>query len=137
MVRGYKQMVGIVVVSHSAKIAEGICELAGQMAAAGQRLIAAGGMADGGIGTDAVRIQAAVEAADTGDGVLVMVDLGSAVISAELAIDMLGETGKTRVVIADAPILEGTIAAAVAASIGQSLAGVLTTAEAARNLQKL
>lgn len=130
-------MVGIVVVSHSAKIAEGICELAGQMAAAGQRLIVAGGMADGSIGTDAVRIQAAIEAADTGDGVLVMVDLGSAVISAELAIDMLGATGKARVVIADAPILEGTIAAAVDASIGQSLAGVLATAEAARNLQKL
>lgn len=130
-------MVGIVVVSHSAKIAEGICELASQMAAAGQRLIAAGGMADGGIGTDAVRIQAAIEAADTGDGVLVMVDLGSAVISAELAIDMLGATGKAQVAIADAPILEGTIAAAVDASIGQSLAGVLATAEAARNLQKL
>lgn len=130
-------MVGIVVVSHSAKIAEGICELAGQMAAAGQRLIAAGGMADGSIGTDAVRIRAAIEAADTGDGVLVMVDLGSAVISAELAIDMLGATNKARVAIADAPILEGTIAAAVDASIGQSLAGVLATAEAARNLQKL
>ncbi|HML35500.1 MULTISPECIES: dihydroxyacetone kinase phosphoryl donor subunit DhaM [Sporomusa] len=130
-------MVGIVVVSHSAKIAEGICELAGQMAAAGQRLIAAGGMADGSIGTDAVRIRAAIEAADTGDGVLVMVDLGSAVISAELAIDMLGATDKARVAIADAPILEGTIAAAVDASIGQSLAGVLATAEAARNLQKL
>lgn len=130
-------MVGIVVVSHSAKIAEGICELAGQMAAAGQRLIAAGGMADGSIGTDAVRIRAAIEAADTGDGVLVMVDLGSAVISAELAIDMLGATDKTRIAIADAPILEGTIAAAVDASIGQSLAGVLATAEAAKNLQKL
>ncbi|WP_373325698.1 dihydroxyacetone kinase phosphoryl donor subunit DhaM [Sporomusa paucivorans] len=130
-------MVGVVVVSHSAKIAEGICELAGQMAAAGQRLIAAGGMADGSIGTDAVRIRAAIEAADTGDGVLVMVDLGSAVISAELAIDMLGATDKARVAIADAPILEGTIAAAVDASIGQSLAGVLATAEAARNLQKL
>ncbi|MEL7632738.1 dihydroxyacetone kinase phosphoryl donor subunit DhaM [Sporomusa sphaeroides] len=130
-------MVGIVVVSHSAKIAEGICELAGQMAAAGQMLIAAGGMADGSIGTDAVRIRAAIEAADTGDGVLVMVDLGSAVLSAELAIDMLGATDKARVAIADAPILEGTIAAAVDASIGQSLAGVLATAEAARNLQKL
>lgn len=130
-------MVGIVVVSHSAKIAEGICELAGQMAAPGQKLIAAGGMADGGIGTDAVKIQAAIEAADTGDGVLVMVDLGSAVISAELAIDMLDETAKAQVAIADAPILEGTIAATVDASIGQSLATVLATAEAARNLKKL
>ena len=129
-------MVGIVVVSHSAKIAEGICELAGQMAAPGQKLIAAGGMADGGIGTDAFKIQAAIEAADTGDGVLVMVDLGSAVISAELAVEMLAEDRKERVVIADAPILEGTIAAAVDASIGQPLASVQATAQGAREMKK-
>lgn len=129
-------MVGIVVVSHSAKIAEGICELAGQMAAPGQRLIAAGGMADGGIGTDAFQIQAAIEAAQSGDGVLVMVDLGSAVISAELAIEMLGGKWQEQVAIADAPILEGAIAAAVDASIGQPLARVLATAEGARELRK-
>lgn len=129
-------MVGIVVVSHSAKVAEGICELAGQMAAPGQKLIAAGGMADGDIGTDAFKIQAAIEAANTGDGVLVMVDLGSAVISAELAVDMLDEELKSRIAIADAPILEGTVAAAVDASIGQSLVSVAATAEGARDLRK-
>lgn len=129
-------MVGIVVVSHSAKVAEGICELAGQMAAPGQKIIAAGGIADGSIGTDAITIQAAIEAANTSDGVLVMVDLGSAVMSAELAIEMLDEPLKSLVTIADAPILEGTIAAAVAASIGQPLAGVAATAAGARELRK-
>ncbi len=129
-------MVGIVVVSHSAKVAEGICELAGQMAAPGQKIIAAGGITDGSIGTDAIKIQAAIEAANTGDGVLVMVDLGSAVMSAELAIEMLDEPLKSLVTIADAPILEGTIAAAVAASIGQPLEGVAATAAGARELRK-
>ncbi|WP_371362662.1 PEP-dependent dihydroxyacetone kinase, phosphoryl donor subunit DhaM [Sporomusa rhizae] len=129
-------MVGIVVVSHSAKIADGICDLAGQMTAPGQKLIAAGGMADGGIGTDAFLIQAAIEKAESGDGVLVMVDLGSAVISAELAVEMLDEKYKGQVAIADAPILEGAIAAAVDASVGQPLASVLATAEGARELRK-
>ncbi|MDF2873636.1 MAG: dihydroxyacetone kinase, phosphotransfer subunit [Sporomusa sp.] len=129
-------MVGIVVVSHSAKIAEGICELAGQMAAPGQKLVAAGGMTDGSIGTDAFRIQAAIEEANTGDGVLVLVDLGSAVLSAELALEMLSEELKDQVKIADAPILEGAVAATVEASVGQSLAAVLTTAEGARDLRK-
>ena len=129
-------MVGIVVVSHSPKIAEGICELAGQMAAPGQKIIAAGGISDGSIGTDAFKIQAAIEEANTGDGVLVMVDLGSAVMSAELAIDMLSEELKDRVAIADAPIVEGTIAAVVDASIGQPLVSVATTAAGARDLRK-
>ncbi|HWR09997.1 dihydroxyacetone kinase phosphoryl donor subunit DhaM [Sporomusa sp.] len=129
-------MVGIVVVSHSAKIAEGICELAGQMAAPGQKLVAAGGMTDGSIGTDAFRIQAAIEEANTGDGVLVLVDLGSAVLSAELALEMLSEELKDQVKIADAPILEGAVAATVEASVGQPLAAVLTTAEGARDLRK-
>lgn len=129
-------MVGIVVVSHSAKIAEGICELAGQMAAPGQKIIAAGGMSGGSIGTDAFKIQAAIEEANTGDGVLVLVDLGSAVMSAELAIDMLSDELKERVAIADAPIVEGTIAAAVDASIGQPLVSVAATAAGARELRK-
>lgn len=129
-------MVGIVVVSHSAKVAEGICELAGQMAAPGQKIIAAGGIAGGGIGTDAFKIQTAIETADAGEGVLVMVDLGSAVMSSELAIEMLSDELKNRVIIADAPILEGTIAAVVDASIGQSLTDVEATAKGARELRK-
>lgn len=128
-------MVGIVIVSHSRKVAEGIRELALQMAAPEQLIIAAGGTADGAIGTDACKIKAAIAAANSGDGVLVMVDLGSAVLSAEMAIEML-EGEPRQVKIADAPILEGTIAAAVEASVGQPLSRVAATADGARELRK-
>lgn len=129
-------MVGIVVVSHSRKIAEGIVEMARQMSRPEQALIAAGGMEDGGIGTDAMRVQAAVSQADSGDGVVIMVDLGSAVLSAETALEFLPEELQKRVRIADAPVLEGSIAATVEASLGSDLAKVVQTAEDARNLKK-
>jgi dihydroxyacetone kinase phosphotransfer subunit len=128
-------MVGIVIVSHSAKVAEGIRELALQMAAPNQQILAAGGMADQSIGTDAMLIKDAIVAANSGDGVVVMVDLGSAVLSAELAIEML-EDQALLVKIADAPILEGTIAATVEASVGRSLSQVVATAEGARDMHK-
>lgn len=123
------------VVSHSAKAAEGIVEMAAQMARDGQRIIAAGGT-HGAIGTDATLIAAAIEAADTGDGVLVAVDLGSAVLSAETALEFLPEALQKRVQIADAPVLEGTVSAVVQASLGGTLAEVLATAEGARELRK-
>lgn len=129
-------MVGIVVVSHSRKVAEGIKELADQMAGAGNSIIAAGGLEDGSIGTDAVRIMEAIKKADSGDGVVVMVDLGSAVLSSGLAVDLLEKCLGNRVRIADAPVLEGTICAAVQASIGDNLDSVLAAAEEARSMLK-
>ncbi|MBR2810115.1 MAG: PTS-dependent dihydroxyacetone kinase phosphotransferase subunit DhaM [Solobacterium sp.] len=128
-------MVGIVIVSHSAKIAEGIKELALQMAQNYDQLIAAGGMEDGSIGTDAVRIMEAIQEADQGDGVIVLADLGSGIISAETAIDMLD--GEIKVQIADAPIVEGAIVAAVEASIGNPFEHVLTETEKTREFHKL
>lgn len=130
-------MVGIVIVSHSAKVAEGIRDMALQMARPEQCVVAAGGMADGGIGTDAVKIQAAIESADTGDGVVVLVDLGSAVLSTDVALELMDAGLRERVKVADAPILEGTVSAAVEASLGSSLETVVNTAEGARKLQKL
>ncbi|MBP2649399.1 MAG: dhaM [Firmicutes bacterium] len=129
-------MVGIVVVSHSAKIAEGICDMAAQMARPGQKIVAAGGTDDGRIGTDAVKISEAVKAADDGSGVLIMVDLGSAIMSTELALELLNENLQIIVQIADAPIVEGAITAAVQASVGSTLAEVLAAAEEARELRK-
>ena len=130
-------MVGIVIVSHSAKVAEGICEMAAQMARAEQKILAAGGTADGGIGTDATMVAERIAQADVGEGVLVLVDLGSAVLSAETALEFLDKKLRKRVQIADAPILEGAISAAVEASLGSSLASVRATAEGARDLHKL
>ncbi len=130
-------MVGIVVVSHSKLAAEGICQMAGQMAKPDLRLLPAGGTEDGGIGTDATKIQTAIEQADSGDGVVLLVDLGSGIMSAEVALELLEPELAKRVKIADAPVLEGTVAAAVQSSVGSSLEEVLKTAEGARELHKL
>jgi PTS hybrid protein len=129
--------VGLVVVSHSAKVAEGVVELAAQMAAE-VRIRPAGGTADGGIGTDATLIAEAVDAADDGDGVLVLVDLGSAVLSAQLAIDELVDEGRrARVRISEAPLVEGAVIGAVQASTGSSLDEVDGAARAAATMAKV
>lgn len=130
-------MVGIVIVSHSLKVAEGIREMALQMANPDQKIIAAGGTDAGGIGTDAVKILNAINEADDGDGVVLLVDLGSAVLSAEVAMEMLEEIVRERVRIADTPILEGSISAVVEALIGSPLEAVVATAEEAREINKL
>lgn len=129
-------MVGLVIVSHSTKIAQGVCEMARQMAGPEQKIIAAGGTSEGEIGTDAMKISEAIQAADSGEGVVIMVDLGSAVLSADTALEFLDDELRSRVHIADAPIVEGSISAAVQASVGASLEEVLETAEAARELHK-
>lgn len=130
-------MVGIVVVAHSGKVAEGLAEFAGQLARPGQKILAAGGLADGAVGTDAVRIGEAIAAADSGDGVVVLVDLGSALLSTETALELLGDELRPRVRIADAPLVEGCVSAAVKASLGDPLAEVVAAAEEARDYRKL
>lgn len=120
--------VGLVVVSHSARIAEGVVELAAQMAP-GVTIVAAGGTDDGRIGTSFDRVQAALGEADSGDGVVVLCDLGSAVLTAETAIDFAEAPERIR--IADAPIVEGAVAAAVAAEAGGSIDDVVAAAEPA------
>jgi PTS hybrid protein len=129
--------VGLVIVSHSAKIAEGTVELAAQMA--GEVSIkAAGGTDDGGIGTDAAMIAEAIEAADSGDGVLILVDLGSAVLSTTLAIEeLIDESIRGRVRIAEAPVVEGAVIGAVQASTGASLDEVERAAVEAATMAKV
>lgn len=129
-------LVGIVVVSHSATIAEGVVELARQMAGPDVKLVAAGGAADGSLGTDAARIAEAIAEADAGAGVVILVDLGSAVLASKLALDMVGPeiAGRTR--ISGGPIVEGAVVAAVQASAGDGLAAVLEAAEEAAQMPK-
>jgi len=116
--------VGLVVVSHSAKVAEGVAELAAEMA--GEVKVMAAGGADGGeIGTSPPRIAAAIEAADDGDGVLVLVDLGSAVLAAQMAIEeLVAEERRGRVRISEGPVVEGTVIGAIQASTGAGLDAV-------------
>ncbi|MCU1447183.1 dihydroxyacetone kinase phosphoryl donor subunit DhaM [Cryobacterium sp.] len=122
--------VGLVFVSHSALIAAGLVALARQMAP-GTALVAAGGMDDGGIGTSFDKISAALLEADQGAGVVVLCDLGSAILTAETAVEFLDDDARDRVRIADAPLVEGGVAAAVAAEIGGDLDAVLAAAESA------
>jgi PTS hybrid protein len=123
--------VGVVFVSHSARIAEGLVELARQMAPTAA-LIAAGGTDDGRIGTSFDLVSAGIAEADAGDGVVVLCDLGSAILTAETALDFLDEEVRARVRIVDAPLVEGGVAAAVAAESGDPLDAVVSAAESAR-----
>lgn len=128
-------MVGMVIVSHSSKIAEGVCELALQMASDYEKMIPAGGLEDGSLGTDPMRILDALRSANDGDGVAVLVDLGSGIMSAEAAIELLDGEFSAR--IADAPLVEGAVVAVIEASTGASLEKVIQAAESARGEEKL
>ncbi|MHA6999780.1 dihydroxyacetone kinase phosphoryl donor subunit DhaM [Aeromonas schubertii] len=125
-------MIGIVVVSHSATLAAGIQELVSQLGSAA-RLELAAGVDDPAhpIGTDAVAVMSAIEAADDGEGVLVLMDLGSALLSAETALDLLPEDLAERVCLCPAPLVEGTLAAVVAAGAGIGLEAVAAEARGA------
>jgi dihydroxyacetone kinase phosphotransfer subunit len=106
--------------------------------AAGVRLQAAGGTDDGGMGTDATLVAEAIAAADSGDGVLVFADLGSAVLSAQLAIDeLVDEHRRDSVRIAEAPLVEGAVIAAIQASTGSSLDEVEAAARGASTMEKV
>ncbi|MFQ4147959.1 dihydroxyacetone kinase phosphoryl donor subunit DhaM [Arthrobacter sp. LAPM80] len=122
--------VGLVIVSHSAQLAAGVVELAAQMAR-DVVLVPAGGMDDGGIGTSLEKVMAALGQADSGAGAVVLTDLGSAVMTAESALEFLGNP--ENILLADAPLVEGAIAAAVTAQGGASLAAVRKAAETALN----
>jgi phosphocarrier protein FPr len=124
-------MIGMVVVSHSAKLAEGVCDLARQVAQGRVRIAAAGGTADpeNPIGTDAFQVLQAIESVYNEDGVLVLMDLGSAVLSAETAIELLGGERSSHVELCAAPLVEGAVAAATLAAAGASLAEISQEAQ--------
>jgi PTS hybrid protein len=127
-------VVGIVVVSHSRDIAAGTAALAGQMAGPEVRIAAAGGDPAGGLGTDGDLVRAAITAADAGQGVVVLGDLGSAILTVRAVLE---ESGNGHVALADAPLVEGAVAAAVAASASLELADVVRCAEEASGASKL
>ena len=108
--------------SHSRRIAEGVVELAREMGGEDVALTAAGGTdEEDALGTDAMRVLGAIDEAFSEDGVLVLMDLGSAVMSAEMAVEMLEEERRPRVLLCEAPLVEGAVAAATAAKLGRSL----------------
>jgi dihydroxyacetone kinase phosphotransfer subunit len=131
--------VGLVIVSHSAAIAGGLAELVAQVAGPDVPIVTAGGGPDGTLGTDGGRVLNALRAvgSDSGSGAVVLVDLGSSLLSVRAALAELNTAEAERIVLADAPLVEGAIAAGVTASTGASLAEVAGAAEEARNVAKL
>ena len=131
-------MVGIVVVSHSSQIARGVAELAGQMAGPDVAIEPAGGTGDGGLGTDERNVREAIGRADRGNGVVVLGDLGSSILTVRHLLEERAHGGGNgHVRLADAPLVEGTLAAAVASSAGVALDAVVLAAEEARDARKL
>ncbi|GAA0480649.1 PTS fructose transporter subunit IIA [Actinoplanes capillaceus] len=124
--------VGIVLVSHSSSLASGVRDLLTQVAGADVRVEPAGGTGDGGLGTSAEKIEAAIARADAGAGVLILADLGSAVLTTRAVLADLPDGP----LLVDAPFVEGAVAAAVLASTGADLATVADAAREARDVGK-
>jgi PTS hybrid protein len=129
--------VGLVLVSHSSSIAEGLAELAAQVAGPSVPIVAIGGAADGSLGTDGGKVLEALRNAAAAGGAVVLMDLGSSVLSVRAAQAELSADELERLVIVDAPLVEGTIAAAVTASTGASPQEIAAAAQEARSVSKL
>ena len=123
--------VGIVLVSHSRELAAGLADVAGQMAP-NVAIRPAGGLEDGSIGTSFELISAAIAEADSGDGAVLLYDLGSGFLTAETAVEFLEDERAGRVVIVDAPFVLGAVSASIAANVGADLRGVIGAALDAR-----
>ncbi|MFO0297860.1 MAG: dihydroxyacetone kinase phosphoryl donor subunit DhaM [Pseudomonadota bacterium] len=121
--------VGIVIVSHSPDVARGAADMVRQMVGGGIPLAWTGGNPDGGLGTSVEGILQAIDAAWSEAGVAILVDLGGAETNSEMAIEMLPEPRRGRVVICDAPVVEGAVMAATEAWGGSDLQTVRRTAE--------
>ncbi|WP_131739404.1 dihydroxyacetone kinase phosphoryl donor subunit DhaM [Actinomadura roseirufa] len=126
-------MVGLVVISHSRTLAAGVAELARVMGVGEAVVEPAGGDADGGLGTSIDLVERAVAAADRGDGVLLLTDIGSSVLTAKTYLE---DAAGAAVRLADAPLVEGAVAAASMAATGAGLDDVLAAAESARDHRK-
>ena len=126
-------MVGIVVVSHSQRLAEGAVELA-KMMAHEARIAPAGGLEDGSAGTSFEKISAAVEEVYSDDGVAILMDMGSAVMTAEMVIEAMDDK---KIIMLDGPVVEGTIVASLEAMMGTPLEELQAKVEESRYTKKL
>jgi PTS hybrid protein len=132
-------LIGLVLISHSASIAEGLRDMVAQVAGAEVPVATAGGTDDGRLGTSAPRIAAAIRSTlDAGaDEALILLDLGSAALSLELALEEFDGDERARLRVSEAPLVEGAILAAVQASVGASLDEVADAAAGAASMPKM
>jgi len=121
--------VSIVIVSHSPRVAEGASEMVREMVGEEVAVAWCGGNPDGGLGTDVAAIQSAIDSVFSDKGVALLVDLGGAETNSEMAIEMMAPELQDKVVICNAPIVEGAVMAATEAAGGGSLSEVRATAE--------
>lgn len=121
--------VGIVIVSHSPDVARGAADMVRQMVGDDVPLGFCGGNPDGGLGTSVEKIMAAIDAAWSEAGVAILVDLGGAETNSEMAIELMPPERRGRIVICNAPVVEGAVMAATESAGGGSLADVKRTAE--------
>ncbi len=128
-------MVGLVIASHSPKIAEGTAELVRHMAGEVE-IVAVGGDSDGGLGTDPERLQAAIEGIRA-DEILIFMDIGSSILSAETVLEMLSPEVREKVRLVDTPLVEGAFSAGVMASTGANADECVEAAMEARTEPKL
>jgi dihydroxyacetone kinase phosphotransfer subunit len=130
-------LVSLVLVSHSRALAEGLRDMVVQVAGEDVRVAAAGGTADGRLGTSVDAVLDAMRATLAGDDeVLVLLDLGSAWLSVEMALEELSDAERARVCVSEAPLVEGAVLAAVQASVGASLSEVAAAAAGAASMAK-
>jgi phosphoenolpyruvate---glycerone phosphotransferase subunit DhaM len=131
-------LVSLVLVSHSKSLAEGLRDMVVQVAGESVRVAAAGGTSDGRLGTNAEAIVETLRSilADSGDSVLVLLDLGSAWLSVEMALEELSEAERARIQVSEAPLVEGAVLAAVQASVGGTLSEVAAAAAGAASMSK-
>lgn len=132
-------MVGLVLISHSGTLVEGLRDMVAQVAGADVPVAIAGGTQDGRLGTSAPNIAAAIRSTlDAGvDDALVLLDLGSAALSLEVALEEFDDADRARVRVSEAPLVEGAILAAVQASVGATIDEVVAAAESAATMAKL
>lgn len=129
-------MIGVVLVSHSQKLVEGLQEMVGQLGGGKVPVAIAGGGLHGEIGTSVEKIRDAIRTVAGLEGVLVLVDLGSAVLSTETAIELLDPPPPGEVRLSSAPLVEGAVIAVIHAGLGQKLEEVLAAVEEARFMPK-
>jgi phosphoenolpyruvate-protein phosphotransferase/dihydroxyacetone kinase phosphotransfer subunit len=129
--------VGLVIVSHSTQLAAGVAELAGQMAQGKTPIAVAGGAIDDLLGTSVDKILGAIKSVDGPDGVLVLVDLGSAILATEMVLELLDDDQRDRICLSFAPLVEGAVAAALEASLGNVLTQVQQAAERTASSEQL
>lgn len=129
--------IGVVLVSHSELIAKGLLELVNEMNDGSVPVVEAGGADEGRIGTSAIKIEEAIESLEDCDHILVYADLGSSILSAETAFDLIDEDLAEKCRLVDCPIVEGALAGVVQATITDDVEEVVRASEAAREARKI